>query len=379
MRSIERQRAFLDFTISSLARRKGRNLSLVAVYALVIFMLASVMFFGHALRTEATAVLEGAPDMLVQRMVAGRHAPVPVEWAEDIDAIRGVRKVEPRLWGYYFHGAALATYTVMAKADFAHGDRAMAMGDAVHRVWTEAAAPIDGIYHFRDAVGEPLELTLAELLPADADLFTADLILVSEPTFRRLFGVEQGRATDLAVTIRNPEEFQTVLEKVVLAHPDARPILRDEILRTYGSLFDWRTGYVLVLLAGAVLAFLIFAWDKATGLSAEERAEIGILKGLGWDTADVLAVKFWEGAVVSLSAFVLGVGAGYLHVFFGGAVLFEHALMGWSTLYPDLELSPSVNVFQLAALFFLTVVPYTVITIYPAWRAASADPDVMMR
>ena len=57
---------------------------------------------------------------------------------------------------------------------------------------------------------------------------------------------------------------------------------------------------MVVMLGVAVLSFVIFAWDKATGLSAEERKEIGILKSVGWETADVLLLKFWEGAVISL-------------------------------------------------------------------------------
>ncbi len=61
MRWIERQRAFVDFTLSSLWRRKARNLSLLAVYALVIFLLASVIFLAGSLRKEAQAVLVESP------------------------------------------------------------------------------------------------------------------------------------------------------------------------------------------------------------------------------------------------------------------------------------------------------------------------------
>ena len=38
-----------------------------------------------------------------------------------------------------------------------------------------------------------------------------------------------------------------------------------------------------------------------------------------------------------------------------------------------------IDPFQLAVLFFLTVVPYTLATVVPSWRAASADPDAALR
>ena len=158
-----------------------------------------------------------------------------------------------------------------------------------------------------------------------------------------------------------------------------RPITRSEILRTYTALFDWRSGYIVVILSVAVLAFFIFAWDKATGLSAEERREVGILKALGWDTSDILIMKFWEGSAISLTTFLVGVILAYVHVYFASATLFEHALKGWSVLYPTFTLRPTVNAFEIATLFFLTVAPYSLITIIPTWSVAVSDPDAVMR
>jgi ABC-type lipoprotein release transport system permease subunit len=134
-----------------------------------------------------------------------------------------------------------------------------------------------------------------------------------------------------------------------------------------------------VILSGAVIAFVILAWDKASGLSSDERREIGILKGIGWETSDVIAMKFWEGAVISLSSFSLGIILAYIHVFFASSALFEPALKGWSVLYPEFRLVPHMDPLQIATLFFLTVVPYTVSTIVPSWRAATIDPDTVMR
>jgi len=376
MKSLERHRYFLDFTLSSLLRRKWKNISLVTVYALIVFMLASVLFFSGALRNEAESVLAGAPEIIVQRTVAGRHELIPAAYADTIEEIRGVRKVEGRLWGYYYHQASRANYTVMATDGYALKDDQVAVGEGVRRTWQGV---LDNRVYLRAYDGVALPLEIAEELANDTAMISSDLILVTEATFRRLFGVGKGYFTDLAATVRNINECPTIAEKIIALLPDSRPILREEILRTYTSLFDWRSGYVIVLLAGAVLAFLIFAWDKATGLTAEERSEIGILKALGWDTADVLLLKFWEGMVVCLSAFLIGVSAAYLHVFLADAPLFEHALKGWAVLYPSFELTPAFDAYQLAAVFALTVVPYTLITIVPAWRVAVTDPDAVMR
>ena len=376
MKWIERQRAFMDYTLSSLWRRKGKNAALALVYALVVFVISSVIFFAVAFKKEAEEVLANAPELIVQRMVGGRHDLIPISYGEKVKGIRGVQSVKERLWGYYYHPAALSNYTIMVPENFSQAEDEIEVGHGVLRTWETAR---DKRLYFRTHSGETVVLTVVKTFEAATDLVTADLILMSEPVFRKISGVPEGYATDLAVEIRNEREQRTVAEKISRVLPDTRPILRQEILRTYASLFDWRSGYMIVLLSGAVLAFFIFAWDKATGLSAEEKSEIGILKGVGWDTSDILMIKFWEGIGISSTSFVLGVLAGYVHVFFASASLFEHALKGWAVLYPEFSLTPAVNFFQTAVLFFLTVLPYTLITIVPTWRVSSMDPDTVMR
>jgi ABC-type lipoprotein release transport system permease subunit len=357
-------------------RRRSKNAALVLVYTVIVFVLASVVFFGDSIRREAESLLREAPQMIVQRLLAGRHDTIPLGYAETIRGIRGVRSVKPRLWGYYYHPAARSNFTVMASDDFPHSDESAIVGSGVLRAWKTSQ---DNSLYFKAYNGETIVLRVAAVLSDTTELVSSDLILTSATMFRRLFGLPEGLATDLAVEVRNEKECSTVAEKVVGLHPDTRPILRQEILRTYASLFEWRSGYTLVLLSGSVLAFLIFAWEKGTSLSAEEKSEIGILKALGWDTSDILVMKFWEGVVIALTSFLLGVILAYWHVFFTSAVLFEHALKGWSVLYPRFALTPVVDAYRLSVLFALVVLPYACITMAPAWRAAATDPDVAMR
>jgi ABC-type lipoprotein release transport system permease subunit len=375
-RLLERHRNILDFALSSLFRRKAKNISLLLVYTLIIFIIASTIVFIQALKREAALILKNAPDMVVQRLLAGRHDLIPVGYGEKIRGIRGVREVRPRFWGYYYDPVDGANYTLMAQASPPLAPGSIIVGSGVARTIRVTEGDLLSL---RSASGSPTLLQVEKILPYSSELVAADLIVMTEKDFRTFFSFPEGQATDLAVTVGNSNELTTIASKIVQQFPDARPILKSEILRTYDSVFDWRGGMVIVILGVAVLSFIIFAWDKATGLSAEERKEIGILKSIGWETGDVLLLKTWEGVIISLTAFLAGVILAYCHVFFFSASLFAHALKGWAVLYPQFKLTPVVDAYQLAVLFFLTVVPYSVATIIPSWRTATIDPDAAMR
>ncbi|MCW8948290.1 MAG: ABC transporter permease, partial [Sedimenticola sp.] len=90
MNFIRRQRYLVDYIISSMLRRKGKNLGLMLVYSLIVFMLASVMLFTHALKQEVGLLLHSSPEIILQRMVAGRHDFIPASYLEKMGRIRGV-------------------------------------------------------------------------------------------------------------------------------------------------------------------------------------------------------------------------------------------------------------------------------------------------
>lgn len=373
---LRKQKYLIDFTLSSLLRRKGKSLGLLAVYTLIVFMLASVTLFTHALRKEAGLMLQASPEIIVQRMQAGRHALIPADYLQRIGRLRGVTQKEGRLWGYYYDPAVKANYTIMTAGQVAAPLTEIIIGTGIAR----ARGLVVGDYlTLRSQNGEAYSFEIAELLDEKSELVSADLLLMSPQAFRRLFNIPEGFYTDLVLSVRNPREVRKVAEKLTLLLPDTRPILREEVLRTYDSVFSWRQGILFVLLTGSILAFVIFAWDKASGLSAEERREIGILKAVGWETADVMRMKFWEGMIISLSAFLIGYLAAYAHVFYASASLFEPVLKGWAVLYPQFRLTPFVDGLQLATLLFFTVLPYIVATIIPIWRTSITDPDAVMR
>ncbi len=367
---IERQRGLVDFAVANLARRGGRNGGLFLAYTLVVFLLSGVVLYGDAMRREARHLLADAPELAVQRLTAGRHDLMPANWAEKLQGLRGVGRVEGRLWGYHYDPAIAANLTFQVPAAEAPGRGQARLGAALAR--TRGLAPGD-VLSLRDHAGRPYAFSVAGVLDSASELASADLMLVNEADFRAFFGIEPGFYTDLVLGVANPQEVRKVAEKVLERLPAARVISREEMRRTYEAAFNWRQGLLLTVLSVVLLAFAFLAWDKASGLSAEERREIGILKALGWETADVLRMK------LSLSAFLTGYVLAWLHVFHAGAPLFTTVLKGWSVLYPRFALQPELDFAQLAALAFLSVLPYVAATLVPVWRAATLDPDEVMR
>jgi ABC-type lipoprotein release transport system permease subunit len=207
------------------------------------------------------------------------------------------------------------------------------------------------------------------------DILTSDLILLHLEDARDLFLIGPEEVTDLLVYVANADEVPTIARKIAAALPDTRVLTRSQIRKTYQVVFGWRSGFASVCLLTALTAFVIFAWDKASGLSPEERREISILKILGWETADILAIRFWEGLLVAGLAFLLGCTAAYIHVAFFDASLFRPVLVGWSVVRPTLRLVPTPELANFLLIFCSSVLPYLAATVIPAWRSASVPAD----
>src|SRR5512141_688140 len=166
-RLIERHRNILDFALSSLLRRKAKNISLLLVYTLVVFMIASTVFFIQAMKREAALILKDAPDMVVQRMIAGRHDLIPTSYGEKVAGIRGVRDVRPRLWGYYFDPITGANYTLMARDQGAPAQGSVIIGSGVARIMRVTEGDLLTI---RSTNGTPTLLQVEKVLPDSSEL-----------------------------------------------------------------------------------------------------------------------------------------------------------------------------------------------------------------
>ncbi len=394
-KGLEKQLNILDFSLTSLWRRKLKNLGIMLVFALVIFLLGSFQMLTGALTNSAHAVLENTPEITIQKMSAGRQEAIPLSYTEKLKSIYGIRAVIPRVWGYYFDESNLANFTVLAlehdsmpsatklNLTLAHGHfpkktepGTAIIGRSVHDILGLDDRRTFSLFR-PDLSLKAFEVT--GVFSQQTDLLSNDLIVMGLDDARDLFNIPATMASDLCVYVANPTEIETIAKKIARLLPDTRVLTKLQIQKTYQVVFSWRSGLASICLLTALAAFAILAWDKASGLSPEEKREIGILKILGWETDDILAVRFWESTLVSALAFILGCTAAYIHVAFFDATLLKKVMIGWSVIHPTFRLLPSVTLADFLLIFTFSVLPYLGATVIPAWRCATVPPDSVIR
>lgn len=385
--------SLLAYAASALARRKARSIALGGGLAFAVALVAAVIFLTESLRAEAERARASHADIVVQKLVGGRPTTIPAAERARLTDIPSVRNVTPRVWGYIFLPALQGNVTIVSSPPDAPAlsvaNGVLASGRDLKAHEHEMIAGVE-LAHFLgmlpgDELGLPSPdprahaMKLVGTFRSSLDLWTSDVILVDEDDARALLGVPEGDATDIAVTLANPAEARVVAKTIVDRIPGARVIERDLLERVYHLSYGRRAGLVLGASIPAILALLVLAWDRGSGLGPEERREIAVLKAVGWSTSDVLWAKLFESILVGAGATALGLLLGYAWVFWLGAPGLRPALVGWSVLYPRAALTPVVDVAQLLGITLAVLGPFVLLSIVPAWRAATADPLESMR
>ena len=380
----------LDHAVATLVQSPFKTLVVISVYSLLVATLASVVLYVDAHQREAEALLESAPEIVVQSIRGGRQDLVPVDRAADIRTIPGVGEATPRVWGYSYDPPTRATLTVWGADSVPRESLEMREGELSATESGGSCIVGAGVADarfiglgdrlpFRCADGELAAPSVAGVFTTESAILTNDLVVVPTALARRILGVDADLCTDIAVGVLNPSEVDTVVRKLQERWPDARVISRRQILQTYDAVFDWRGGVWILAIAGAIAAFGILVWDKATGLSAEEFRGIGVLKAVGWKTTEVMELRAAEGVVISVVSLLTGLIGAEIHlVVFNGAV-FAPVVKGWSVLYPSFDVTPRLSAYGLLVTIPLAVLPYVAASLLPAWRAAITDPDTVMR
>lgn len=386
----------LEYALGVLLRKKMHTLVTFGLFSALVFLLSSVLFISDGIKQSLLGALESLPELTLQRIRGGKQVDIPHQRAEAIAMIAGVKSVHPRVWGYYYYPVAGVNFVVMGVdvlADQATEDLQAVVDGFDASLWRKGESMLVGkgveevlkenyytdFFHFITDTGEFKKLSLAGTFETSTRLLSNDTILVGQKSAYAILGLSKNDATDIVVRVSNPAEIPMVSQKIIALFPDTRVISRDDLRISYENIFNYKSGFFLALFSISTFTFFMLLIERSSGLSSQERKEIGILKALGWGMDEIITAKVYEGLIVCIFAFVVGVGGAMAYVYGWQAPLLREVFTGYSVLKPPFAMPFHVDMGVLVLLFLLCVPLYVGAMIVPAWKCATYDADEVLR
>lgn len=381
-----------EYAINSLLRQRYKTLFIFLVLSALIFLIGSLFFITNSIKHELFSTVDSLPEITVQKIKAGRQDEIDVDVVDEILQISGVESAVARVWGYYYFENAGVNFTLLGIDEYEEqykeslkgiakeldfDSSSMMVGEGVKRVMDENY--YKEYFNFIKPEGTLIRVDIGAVFKADTELESNDVIVMSKKNVREIFGIDETKATDIVVKVANPNEIATIASKIKTLYPDARVVTKDDLKISYQNIFDYKSGVFIALFIVSLFTFFIIVYDKASGLSSEEKREIGILKALGWKVGDVLKERFYEGFIVSFFSYMTGMISALFFVYVLKAPLMQNIFTGYSRLKSSFELSFVLDLQTMALIFFLSVPVYIAATIVPAYRSATLEADEVIR
>lgn len=386
----------IEFAINALFRQKNKNIFILIIFTLLIFLLSSIFFISKSIQNELNITVNSLPDITIQKLSAGRHHDIDVSLVDEILEIPGIKTASPRVWGYYYFENAGVNFSVVGidefeeqykeklnevvkKYDFSKAleNSSMIVGTGVKKILEDNY--YKEYFNFIKSNGSFKKVNILGTFKDTTNLESNDIILLPKELAQDIFGMPKNKATDIVIRVSNPNEVPTIASKIKLKYPDCRVITKQELAISYQNIFDYKSGIFLLFFIISIFTFFIIIFDRVSGLSSEEKKEIGILKAIGWRVEDVLKEKFYEAFIISFTSYILGVVLALFYVYILHAPLLNNIFSGYSILKANFNLPFVLDINSLVLIFLLSVPIYIAAIIVPSWRNSTIETDKVIR
>ena len=383
----------LEYAYTYILRHKSKNFFIVTVFTLLVALLASLFFITTSVEHELTNRIKNQPDIVVQNYQAGKPSSIDVPLLDKLLEIDGINSGKTRVQGSYYFRVKNKTFYIVGVDPFEQQDdsfiqkllnsydlnsSSMLVSKSVQDVMKKAY--YTDYFNFIKPDGNLQRVYVKASFDIGKRVELKNLIVMPKEMAKKVFGYAVNQATDIALDVANKHELNFIASKIRLMLPNVKVISKNDLRVKYEKLFNYDSGVFLSLFVIAIFTFFVIIYDKANGLSSEEKREIGILKALGWRVEDVLHAKFYEAFLISFFSFVLGIGLAFVYVFILKAPLLGDIFMHENLLnIHTFRLDVYVELSYVLLIFLLSVPIYIAATLIPSWRVATLDADEVMR
>ncbi len=378
---IDRLRPRWVWAMRDLLRFPGESAMLVLVLAVLALVMGLPLLLTESVSRTVTDILEeSAPSVVVQKMGVGGWEPMPVGAVEQAMGVTGVTSARARIWGVVRTGDRTVTAVAV---DSASADR---FRELTHEGLPEAGTVLVGPGVGAGEIGsriqldgvESISVTVAGRFKRSLDMAVHDLVIMHPRDTRKLLGLADGMATDLAVNVYHPSEEPAILPDLAAAFPwPVRLTTRTDITGIYQTAYTRRGGLVMMMSVPAVLALALLVFISARRTLGRTN-EIGLMKALGWTPADIITMHVVRAVFLGVPGVIAGLSLAYWLVFSPGVSWPGALFLGWTTSAPELDLTPAGAGTVLLELAALILIPFVAAAGWAAMRTALASPASLL-
>ncbi|MFY9106699.1 ABC transporter permease [Aliarcobacter cryaerophilus] len=380
---------FINLIFLLLHKQKTKYISIFILAALTIFLLSTVIFIKSSLQNEILKTLESHNDFIIQREFGGRIFDIENQLEDRLKNIYGVKNITKRVYGRYKFLSEDVYFTIIG-VDFSNLNKElknlglqniskdeMIVGFEVDNLLKKYK--YTNYYDFFLPNKEIKKVKIAKVLEKESNIISSDIIILDINLARDILGINRDFSTNIAFDVPNELERANIKQKLQRLDLDLNIIQKEDILKKYETIFNYKGGVFLILYLVVLFAFIMILYQRYSQVSINERKQIAIFKAIGYSVRDIIKIKMSENFVVAFVSYLFGVLLAYFFVFILNSPILKNIFIDFSNIKNDFIIYPYIEFSTFVTLFLFFMVLFLSSVLIPVWKISAINPYESLR
>lgn len=380
---------FINLIFLLLHKQKTKYISILILATLTIFLLSTVIFIKSSLQNEILKTLESHNDFIIQKEFGGRIFDIENQLEDRLKNIYGVKNITKRVYGRYKFLSEDIYFTIIG-VDFSNLNKElknlglqniskdeMIVGFEVDNLLKKYK--YTNYYDFFLPNKEIKKVKIVKVLEKESNIISSDIIILDINLARDILGINRDFSTNIAFDVPNELERANIKQKLQRLDLDLNIIQKEDILKKYETIFNYKGGVFLILYLVVLFAFIMILYQRYSQVSINERKQIAIFKAIGYSVRDIIKIKMSENFVVAFVSYLFGVLLAYFFVFILNAPILKNIFIDFSNIKNDFIIYPYIEFSTFVTLFLFFMVLFLSSVLIPVWKISAINPYESLR
>ncbi|MCT7544837.1 FtsX-like permease family protein [Aliarcobacter cryaerophilus] len=380
---------FINLIFLLLHKQKTKYISIFILATLTIFLLSTVIFIKSSLQNQILKTLESHNDFIIQKEFGGRIFDIENQLEDRLKNIYGVKNITKRVYGRYKFLSEDVYFTIIG-VDFSNLNKElknlglqniskdeMIVGFEVDNLLKKYK--YTNYYDFFLPNKEIKKVKIAKVLEKESNIISSDIIILDINLARDILDINRDFSTNIAFDVPNELERANIKQKLQRLDLDLNIIQKEDILKKYETIFNYKGGVFLILYLVVLFAFIMILYQRYSQVSINERKQISIFKAIGYSVRDIIKIKMSENFVVAFVSYLFGVLLAYFFVFILNAPILKNIFIDFSNIKNDFIIYPYIEFSTFVTLFLFFMVLFLSSVLIPVWKISAINPYESLR